>query len=474
MSTGATTGPIAALRSLLAGDDAYLVGGWVRDRLLGRATVDLDVAIAADTGRTARALARQLGATAFPLSEAFGSWRVVARDHSWQVDLTPLGGSRIEDDLGQRDFTINAIAEPLQGGELVDPFGGREDLEAGRLRMVSSRAFAADPLRTLRLPRIAAELSLEIEAATGKAARSAAPALARVAAERIFSELKRIVAGSSALRGLELMLSFGVTEEILPELSALRGVEQSAYHHLDVYDHTMAALAETIALERSGWESLGEHAPAVTALLAEPLAEELTRGHALRFGALLHDIAKPQTRAVTAEGRVIFPGHDALGAELGRDILGRLRASERLRAHVAALTLNHLRLGFLVHEQPLTRRAVFRYLRTSESVEVDVTLLSIADRLATRGAHSEEAIALHLELARELVGEGFRWRAARPAPILRGDELARRLQIRPGPELGFLLCELEEAAFAGEVSTPAEAVALARELVGRSQPGGED
>jgi putative nucleotidyltransferase with HDIG domain len=266
------------------------------------------------------------------------------------------------------------------------------------------------------------------------------------------------------------MLALEVTDVVLPELAALRGVEQSHYHHLDVYDHTMAAVGELIALERSGWEVLGPHAPAVAELLAEPLSDELTRGQALRLGVLLHDIAKPRTRTETAEGRVMFFGHDVVGAELAREILARMRASERLRAHVAALTRDHLRLGFLVPERPLTRRAVFRYLRATEPVEVDVTLLSMADRLATGGRRSEVAIPRHLEVARELVGEGLRWHAERPAPIVRGDELARRLQIRPGPELGVLLGELEEAAFAGEVSTPAEAVALARELVGRASP----
>ena len=461
--------PLRALRGLLAGTDAWLVGGLVRDRLLGRPTIDFDVAVAGDTAAIARALARRVGAPAFPLSEAFGAWRVIARDHSWQVDLAPLGGATIEDDLGQRDFTINAIAEPLRGGELVDPFGGRVDLEAGRLRMVSPAAFASDPLRTLRLPRLAVELGLAVDGATAEVARGLAPALSTVAAERIFAELKRIVGGDGALRGLELMLTLRVTSQILPELADLRGVEQSPYHHLDVYDHTMAALAETIALEGSGEAVLGESAPAVKSLLAEPLADELTRGQALRFGALFHDIAKPQTRSVNAEGRVLFLGHDARGAQLARDILGRLRTSERLRAHVAALTQNHLRLGFLVHELPLSRRAVYRYVRTCEPVEVDVTLLSIADRLATRGARSDQAIMRHLELARELLGDALRWHAGRPEPILRGDELARRLRIRPGPEIGFLLGELEEAAFAGEVSTPAEAVALARDLVGRGK-----
>jgi putative nucleotidyltransferase with HDIG domain len=463
--------PLPELRGLMAGGDAWLVGGSVRDRLLGRPTVDLDVAVSGEVGSVAQALARRMAAPAFALSEAFGAWRVIARDRSWQVDLTPLAGATIEEDLAKRDLTINAIAEPLSGGELVDPLGGRGDLDARRLRMVSRAAFASDPLRTLRLPRLAAELGFEIDAPTGEAARAFAPELDRVAAERICAELKRIVAGDGALRGLELMLSLGVTRAVLPELADLRGVEQSAYHHLDVYDHTIAALAETIALGRPPAEVLGEHAGAALAVLSEPLSDELTRGQALRFGALFHDIAKARTRTVTAEGRVMFLGHDALGAEMAREVLGRLRTSERLRAHVAALTQHHLRLGFLVHEAPLPRRAVYRYLTTCEPVEVDVTLLSIADRLATRGARSERAIARHVELARELLGEGLKWHAGRPEPIVRGDELAKRLRIRPGPKLGSLLVELEEAAFAGEVSTPAEAVALARELVGRGERG---
>jgi putative nucleotidyltransferase with HDIG domain len=463
-------GPIRVLRGLLSEADAWLVGGSVRDRLLGRPTVDLDVTMAGETASTARALARRMAAPAFPLSEAYGAWRVIARDRSWQLDLTRLAGTSIRDDLGKRDFTINAIAEPLCGGDLVDPFGGRADLEARRLRMVSAGAFAADPVRTLRLPRLAAELELEVEQGTAEAARGSAPELSRVAAERIFAELKRIVCGDGALRGLELMLSLGVTRAILPELADLRGVEQSPYHHLDVYDHTIAALAQMIALERSD-DVLGEHAPAVAAVLAERLADEMTRGQALRFGALFHDIAKPRTRTVTTEGRVLFLGHDALGAELAREALGRLRASERLRAHIAALTRHHLRLGFLVHETPLPRRAVYRYLRTCEPVEVDVTLLSIADRLATRGVRAEPAIARHVELARELLGEALSWRSRRPEPIVRGDELARRLRIRPGPELGSILGELEEAAFAGEVANAAEAVALARELVARFDSG---
>ncbi len=259
--------------------------------------------------------------------------------------------------------------------------------------MVSPRAFAEDPLRTLRLARLAGELEFSLDADTVAAARASSSALSAVAPERVFAELKRIVVAEHALRGLALIDDLGATEVVLPEISRLRGVEQSVYHHLDVYEHTRFVLAGVIELERGPERWVGEHGEAVSRFLAEPLANELTRGQALRFGALLHDVAKPATRDVTAEGRVTFIGHDAMGAETAASVLARLRASERLREHVAALTRHHLRLGFLVHEMPLERRTIYRYLRACEPVEVDVTLLSVADRLATRGKVAEEAIA---------------------------------------------------------------------------------
>jgi hypothetical protein len=185
----------------------------------------------------------------------------------------------------------------------------------------------------------------------------------------------------------------------------------------------------------------------------------------LRFGALLHDIAKPQTRAVTPQGRVTFMGHDVAGATLSADVLGRLRASERLREHVAALTRYHLRLGFLVHEMPLTRRSVYEYLDGTSPVAVDVTMLSVADRLATRGDDSERAIARHLELARQMLSEALAWVANPPRPPIRGDELAEALGISPGPLVGVLLAELRAASFSGEVQGPEEAIERARRLI---------
>ncbi|MET0601106.1 MAG: HD domain-containing protein [Baekduia sp.] len=459
---------LEAARGALAGVPAWVVGGAVRDELVGRPTADLDLVVDGDVRGLAKALSRATGGPAFELSDAFGAWRVVGPEHRWQVDIMRLQGASLAEDLAKRDFTINAMARPLAGGDVVDPHGGAGDLAARRLRMVAPSSFDDDPLRTLRLARFACELAMEPDPETRAAAAHRAPRIADVAAERVFAELKRVIAADRVLDGLALMDALGLTPHVLPELSALRGVQQNRYHHLDVHDHTLEVLAETVALERDPGAVLGAELDApLRAFLAQPLADELTRATALRFGALLHDAAKPETQAFHEDGTVLgFPGHADLGAERSRAALTRLRTSEKLRAHVALLARHHLGLGYLVHKAPLDRRTIHQYLVKTAPVEVDVSLLSIADRLATRGRKADEAIAKHLEVARVVLPHALAYAdwAAQP-PLIRGDELARALEIRRGPELGRLLAAIAEARYAGEVTTADEAIALARTLV---------
>lgn len=458
-------GPLAALAEIAPRHgSAWLVGGAVRDSLLGHETMDIDLAVQGDVPALARELGRRAGGHAFQLSDEFGGWRVRAHDQDWQVDLTPLMGETLEQDLRRRDLTVNAIARELEPtAELIDPCGGVADLEARRLRSVGPESFKTDPLRVMRLARLAAELGFSAEQGTLRLAAASAPALGGVAAERIFAELRLLLCSDRAVEGLEMAERIGATAAVLPELDALRGVRQSDYHHLDVYDHTLATLRSAIDLQSDPAATFGDLAPALAEVLAEPLANELTRGQALRFGALLHDIAKPLTYALSEEGRPTFFEHDVRGAALVTEILTRLRASERLTQHTAALTRHHLRLGFLVHQRPLQPRTVYRYLATCEPVEVDVTVLSVADRLATQGRNSEHAIAVHLDLARELLAAALSWRADRPRPPAAGDELARALGITPGPQLGRLLAELTEAAYAGEIESGAAVLAHARD-----------
>jgi putative nucleotidyltransferase with HDIG domain len=222
-----------------------------------------------------------------------------------------------------------------------------------------------------------------------------------------------------------------------------------------------------LELERDLEAVFGPYAEAVERELCRPLADELTRGQALRLGALLHDIGKPATRAVSPEGRILFWGHDELGARMSRDVGRRLRASAATGDYLAHLARHHLRLGFLVHHRPLTRRDVYAYLRACEPVELEVTVLTAADRLATRGGRTRrEAIEDHMELVRALATEALAWRADPPRPPLGGEELMEALGVRPGPEIGRLLEELRAAAFAGEVASREDAVELARARLG--------
>ena len=451
------------LREVLGGQPAWVVGGTVRDELLGRPLQDVDLAVAGEVEPAARAIARAVGGPVFRLSEAFGAWRIVDGDRIY--DVSPLQGGTIEEDLGRRDFTVNAMARPLEGGELIDPRGGQADLESRTLRVLGAEAYRDDSLRPLRLARLAAELDFAPDPETERLTSAAAQLVGSASPERQFAELRRLVLAPGVLDGISLADRLGLLEAVLPELAALHGVEQSHFHHLDVFDHSIEVLAREVELESRLEEVFGELEPRLRAILDEPIGDELSRLEAIRFGALLHDVGKPATRGVRPDGRITFIGHDAVGQDMVHRLCRRLRTSERFARFVGGLTRHHLVLGFLVHQRPLSRDSVYGYLNYTQPVEVEVTLLSCADRLATRGKNAETAIAKHLELARELMAEALDWRASGgPRPPLRGDELARELDIEPGPELGRLLERLRQAAFTGEAVDRDQAVELARRL----------
>jgi putative nucleotidyltransferase with HDIG domain len=450
-----------------ASDRAWVVGGAVRDAVRGADVTDVDLAFDGDVEAAARRIADDGDGHAFELSEEFETWRIVARDGGWKLDVAALRGETIEIDLRLRDFTVNSIAVPLGGGAPLDPTGGLHDLEAGVLSASSGRSFSDDPLRVLRAARIASLIGLTPDPGTVELARIEAPRVAESAGERQFAELAGLLTGPDPLGGLELLDRFEATAIVLPEVQGLRGVGQSANHHLDAHGHTLEVLRRCLDVERSLPEFCGEAADQVAELLDQPLADELTRGDALRFAALLHDIGKPATRT-EREGWVSFTGHDSVGAEMIGELCRRLRTSRRFATHLAAMTRDHLILGFMVKERPLPPRRVWGYLSRTGPQAVDTTLLTVADRLSAQGdGVPEEAIAGHLELAREMLAWAVEWELEGPAePLLRGDEIAAEARIAPGPDLGAAVTELQGAQYAGEVATREEAVAHLRAWVG--------
>ncbi len=459
-------GIVAAARAALGADErAWVVGGAVRDELLGRPLGDLDLVVDGPAEPFAGRVAERLGGSVFAPSERFASFRIViAGGH---VDVSPLRGPDLDADLAARDATVNAmareiVAEPglwdggraLAAGPLHDPLGGRADLACGRLRLCAPAALDDDPLRVLRLARLAAALRLEPDEAAAGAARRAAPALAGVAGERVRDELSALLAAAppAPSRALRVLAGLGGLRVVLPELDGLRGVAQNRYHHRDVFEHTLEALdfVPGVVAQLGGTDFLATPAEAGLAE-APPLVP-------FAWAVLLHDIGKPAVREIDEAGRILFWHHDKVGREMIVGIGDRLRLSRRFVEYLGILVRQHLRLGFLVREQPLTRRALARYRRDVAPFVFESVGVSLCDRLATRGEMTSRAsIARHYRLARSV------WSKVTKAPVphlLSGDDVMQVLGIDPGPAVGQALEALEEEVEAGEVQDAAAARAF--------------
>jgi poly(A) polymerase len=465
----------AALANAPGSPDAWLVGGAVRDALLGRGPLDdADIVVSGPPKDAARHLGKQLDGAVFELSVEFPTWRVTSRPHAaegtWSIDVAALRAPDIESDLALRDFTVNAIAVPLAeggaAGDAIDPTGGLADLNARILRVASPTAFDDDPLRLMRLARLGAGLGLEPEAGTLAMARERAPLAVDPAGERRWAELRMLMGGADPLRGLDLLDAAGLTPVVLPDVAALRGVEQSANHHLDVHDHTIEVLRRWLDIERDIPAYAGAAAERVEEALAQPLADEMTRRDGIRFAAILHDIGKPATRT-EHNGFVGFRGHDDVGADMIIDLCAELRTSRRFAEYEAAIARHHLTLGFMTHERPLSRRRIWDYISDTGREALDVTLLTVADRLSAQGSGvPEQAIEAHLDLAREMLAEIVAIEFdGPPEPLLAGDEIAALLGVE-GPDIGAAVRELAAAQFSEEVADRPAAEAHLREWWG--------
>jgi tRNA nucleotidyltransferase/poly(A) polymerase len=439
-------------------DGAWLVGGSVRDLLLGRPVTDIDLAVPGDPGVAARKLARERGGAPFPLSERHGAWRVVREGLT--VDVAACRGGSIEADLAQRDFTVNAIAMPIAGGDPVDPHGGRADLDRETLRLVSDQVFDDDPLRLLRLARIAHELRFQVDAHARARARERAHLADRPSGERIYMEMRRLILLDDPAGGLRLLDGLGALDVVLPEIDPTHGVEQSAFHHLDVYEHTLQVLDTAADVAAHPGHYLPRQAAEFAAELAQLVGDELDAAGALRLSAVFHDIRKPQTRAVTGDGRISFMGHDVQGADAAEQVLRRWKASSAVIRFCRLLVSEHLRLGFMIRERPLDRRLAYQYLCATSPWPLTSMVLSLADRLATRGRMVRQRhMRRHAETAAELADLLIDLTRNPPAPLLRGDEIAG-LTGAEGPRIGELVEALAEEQAAGAVSTRPEAEAF--------------
>lgn len=476
------------------GIKAYLIGGFVRDRLLGRDTADIDIAVAADALEIAPKVATALEGRYVLLDEVNRVGRVVLVNGitptkgKWELDFSTLKGS-IEQDLAQRDFTIDAMAIDFeefirqpQSPVLVDPFHGRDDLNRSVLRAVTETAFPSDPARLLRAVRLAAELDFIIDRETEALIRRYSSLITRVAGERTREELLPLLALPRAGQLLTYLDELGLLMALIPELAQTKGVEQPREHFWDVFDHSLQTVVAVDFLLRQGtWEYAGEEVLAAapwSAVLSQHFDQAVSRGSTrrvlLKLAALLHDIAKPQTKAIAESGRTRFLGHAKDGAETAVSILERLRFSAREIKLVEVMVRHHLRPTQLSQYELPSRRAIYRYFRDTGETGIDILFLSLADHLATKGQNLNlTQWQEHAQMVEYVLAQYFAAASpAAPSKLIDGHDLINIFGLKAGPEIGKILEAVREAQAAGEVRNREEALAYIERWLNNPSPSG--
>jgi len=487
---------LTKVSNLLAeqGIKSYLVGGFVRDVLLGRETADIDVAVAADALEIAPKIATVINGKYFPLDEINKVGRIILANEAATsaegqsgLDISTLKGS-IEQDLAQRDFTIDAIAIDLAelgkgyaNVQLIDPFNGQNDLHRRMLRVVSETAIKSDAVRLLRAARLAAELGFSIDKETEALIQQYCYLASSVAGERIREELLRLLAISQAAQLLPYLDELGLVTAVIPELAQEKGVTQPKEHFWDVFDHSIKTVAAVdFLLGQGSWEyATKEVLTAVpwSAVPAQHFEQEVSYGSTrrllLKLAALLHDIAKPQAKTIDVDGRMRFLGHAKEGAAITANILERLRFSTKEVKLVEIVVRHHLRPMQMSHEGFPSPRAIYRYFRDTGEAGIDTLFLSLADHLATRGPHlnlaqwQEHAQMVEYVLAQRLKQASV----VAPPKLIDGHDLINIFGISPGPKIGELLEAMREAQAAGELTTREEALTYLRKRLSDKAKG---
>jgi len=420
---------------------AYVVGGYVRDLLLGKTVKDIDIVVIGHGVKFGQKVAQALGRTNLVTYETFGTAMLQLDD--WKVEF--VGARResyskhsrkpvvevgtLEDDLSRRDFTVNALAVSINRsdwGNLVDPFGGQKDLERRLLRtpLDPKVTFDDDPLRIMRAFRFAAQLGFAVDPAILAAAEAMRHRLKIVSQERITDEFLKMMMSPKPSIGLKLMFDTGVMEVVFPELAQLAGVDQRQdHHHKDVFLHTLMVVDNICETTDDLW---------------------------LRMAALLHDIAKPRTKAFKEGIGWTFHGHEEIGARMVKPIFRRMKFPMEKQPMVEKLVRLHLRPMALVDEG-VTDSAVRRLMFEAGEHLDDLMKLCRADITSKNPRLVEQVKRNYDHVVKKMQEVEERDRIRNWQPPLRGDEIMRVCGIEPGPLVGKLKKAITDAILDGKI-----------------------
>ena len=458
----------------LTSQKIYLVGGSVRDLLIGRQDIkDIDLLMSTGSEDVARAFANKIGGSFFFLDEERKITRVIKQDESGaiQFDFTNFEGPDLNADLGRRDFTVNAMAIDLREfvgkktlDGLTDLFNGKEDVKSRLIRVTKPEVLDEDPLRLLRAARFAATLGFTIEEDTVEHIRTRSKLITASSPERVRDELFLILSEKSAEKHLVLLDSLGLLAPLFPELEPLRGFAPGMYHIHDVLTHSIKTAGNIDSVLDDLLNISPEHGAEVFAHLDENLEQGITRRAALRFACLIHDNAKPETFS-NADGQVRFHGHDTIGAGKAVSLCRRFRLSRDTEKAITRVIKQHMRLFNLSAPGGPSKKALYRYCRDMGDALPESLVLAQADARATFEIMPKEKFTDTTKpMAAVLDYYYTKFLKVEAKPLLTGEDLIR-VGLKPGPKFREILEEIKEQQAGGVLKDRQEALDYLGKLI---------
>jgi len=464
------------------GQVLFIVGGAVRDILLGVPLHDIDFVMPENPFTLAKRLAKRLDVGFFVLDDERHTARVVYEDQKgrfFPLDFVQYTGANLTEDLLNRDFTLNAMAIPVDDlDQVIDPLDGRIDLEKGILRACSPHALLDDPVRVLRGIRLAQQLCFTFAPGLERDMQIAASQLPKTSYERQRDEFFRILSGPDPAEGLRDCRRLGVFETILPPLVDLEDISASPPHHLPLMEHTLQTvdhyhrlvtdLTSDQDLDAGGdrfkqrtQQQLGKFSDALSAYFAEEITPGRSKAALAYFGALLHDVGKPLTVKVGEDGLLHLNNHAVVGADLARKMAKRLQLSNAESDWVERMVLNHMHLlSLIAADSPPDRRSIYRFYKKSGETGVAIAVNALANTMATYGSDLDQSQwGTAVSVIESMISGWFEHRETivSPSPLLNGHDLQRLFEVTPGKDIGRLLGQLVEEQAGGNVTTKEEA-----------------
>lgn len=436
-------------------NEIYLVGGSVRDYLMGIESHDRDIIVMDEDAKNfSLKLQKLFDATFVPLDEENKIYRLVMSDKINYIDITnPVGGT-IEKDLMRRDLTINAIAVNINSGEVVDISGGVTDIKNKCIHCVNEQNFVDDPLRLLRVYRFQSLYNFSIAPETLSAICKYVELIKKPAFERINYEVLRLFSGRYAHVALENMNKTWLLEEIFPFVKELKQVPPNSHHHLDLLHHSIETVKQIQEIYDNTQDEVKEHLDRVDFGGFSRLAH-------LKFAGFIHDIGKFSTWTIEEGGRHRFIGHDDVGSKLAGTMLKKMHFSNKQVDYLTKMIKFHIYPSQLMSSPQITEKIMMRFVRKMDANSIDNIILAMADRLSARGPEiTDEVVEHNINLLTTLMKFYLDVRETlKPLPIfLTGNDVMEILNIKPSPKLGKIMNSLHEAQLNGDVQTREQAV----------------